>query len=143
MGVKAEVFGPGRYEACANRVKKLTGIVLIFHPGCGHCVQMRPEWEKMKRGLSPGSKIVEVDGSEMSGNESMNRSPLSGTGGFPEIVRMKNGTIEEKYQGPRTAEYMGEFAEKAKGTKKMSKSKSKSKGKRKTRRKKNKSKKRR
>jgi len=121
MGVKAEVFGPGRYDACAKRVKKITGIVLIFHPGCGHCVQMRPEWERMKRSLSPGSKIVEVDGSEMSGNESMNRSPLSNTGGFPEIVKMKNGVIEEKYQGPRTAEDMGEFAQK--GIKKKPKGK--------------------
>lgn len=135
MGVKAEVFGPGRYEACANRVKKLTGIVLVFHPGCGHCVQMRPEWEKMKRSLSPGSKIVEVDGSEMSGNDSMLRSPLSKTNGFPEIVKMKNGMIEEKYQGPRTAEYMSEFVE-SNHPQKMSKRKRKTK---KTKQKKNKS----
>lgn len=118
MGVKAEVFGPNSYDSCANRVKKLTGIILVFHPGCGHCVQMRPEWDAMKRKLSPGSKVVEVDGSEMSGNEKINNSPLSGTNGFPEILKMKNGKVVEKFQGERTSDEMKKFAEKG-----MSKSK--------------------
>ena len=110
--VKAEVFGPDSYDSCAIRVKKLTGIILVFHPGCGHCVQMRPEWEAMKKRLSPGSKVVEVDGSEMSGNDSMNRTPLSQTNGFPEILKMKKGRVVEKFSGPRTADEMKKFAEK-------------------------------
>lgn len=124
--VNAKVFGPGSYDSCANHVKKLTGIILVFHPGCGHCVQMRPEWEAMKRKLSPGSKVVEVDGSEMSGNDKIERSPLANTNGFPEIIRMKRGKIAEKYAGPRTAHEMKKFAEKG-----MTKTK-KNKGKRKT-----------
>jgi len=120
MGVKAEVFGPNSYDSCANRVKKLTGIILVFHPGCGHCVQMRPEWEAMKRKLSPGSKVVEVDGSEMSGNEKIERSPLSGTSSYPEIIKMKKGKIVDKFLGERTADEMKKFAEKG-----MSKSKTK------------------
>ena len=110
--VKAEVFGPDSYDSCANRVKKLTGIILVFHPGCGHCVQMRPEWEAMKQKLSPGSKVVEIDGSEMSRNDSINRSPIANTRGFPEILKMKKGKIAERYSGPRTAEDMKQFAEK-------------------------------
>jgi hypothetical protein len=117
MGVKAEVFGPDSYNSCANRVKKLTGIILVFHPGCGHCVQMRPEWEAMKRKLSPGSKVIEVDGSEMSGNQDLSRSALANTRGFPEILRMKKGKIDERYSGPRTADEMKEFAEKGKKNK--------------------------
>lgn len=135
MGVKAEQFGPDSYDSCANRVKKLTGIILIFHPGCGHCVQMRPEWESMKRQMSPGSTVVEVDGSEMSGNESINRSPIANTRGFPEILKMNNGKIMERYSGPRTAQDMKQFAEK--GMKQKPKSKSK-----KTKAKKNKTRKR-
>jgi thioredoxin-like negative regulator of GroEL len=121
MGVKAEQFGPDSYDSCANRVKKLTGIILIFHPGCGHCVQMRPEWESMKSKLSKGSSVVEVDGSEMSGNESINRSPIANTRGFPEIMNMRNGAIVERYSGPRTADEMKKFAEK--GMKRPSKAK--------------------
>ena len=88
---------------------------------------MRPEWEAMKKKLSPGSKVVEVDGSEMSGNDNMNRSPLSQTNGFPEILKMKKGKVVEKFTGPRTAEDMKQFAEK--GMKKTLKRKT---GKRKT-----------
>jgi hypothetical protein len=81
---------------------------------------MRPEWEAMKRKLSPGSKVVEVDGSEMSGNEKIERSPLSGTSSYPEIIKMKKGKIVDKFLGERTADEMKKFAEKG-----MSKSKTK------------------
>ena len=129
--VNAKVFGPGSYDSCAHHVKKLTGIILVFHPGCGHCVQMRPEWEAMKRKLNPRSKVVEVDGSEMSGNDKIERSPLANTNGFPEIIRMKRGKIAEKYTGPRTADEMKKFAEKGMEKTKKNKGKRKS-GKRKT-----------
>jgi thiol-disulfide isomerase/thioredoxin len=111
--VKAEVFGPNSYNSCANRVKKLTGIILIFHPSCGHCVQMRPEWEAMKQKLSPGSTVVEVDGSEMSSNDQLSNSPVAKqVRGFPAIFRVKNGKVDEEFSGQRTSEDMKKFAEK-------------------------------
>jgi thioredoxin-like negative regulator of GroEL len=129
--VKAEIFGPNTYDTCENRVKTLTGILLIFHPGCGHCVQMRPEWEEMKRRLSPDTKVVEIDGSEMSGHSSMNSSPvIQRTRGFPSIFRLKNGKVIGEYQGPRTAEEMRKFSDKKmkkKASEKVKKAKSKSK----------------
>jgi hypothetical protein len=122
--VKAEVFGTDSYDSCANRVKKLTGIILIFHPGCGHCVQMRPEWEAMKRKLSSGTKVVEVDGSEMSGNEQMNNSPISKqVRGFPAIFRVKNGKVDEEFSGQRTSDEMKKFAEKGLKKRKTKKNK--------------------
>jgi len=130
--VKAEVFGPNSYNSCANRVKKLTGIILVFHPGCGHCVQMRPEWEAMKKNLSPGSKVVEVDGSEMSSNEELSNSPVAKqVRGFPAIFRVKNGKVDEEFSGPRTSDEMKKFAEKGLKKKKNKTNKNK-KGKRKT-----------
>jgi thioredoxin-like negative regulator of GroEL len=126
--VKAEIFEPNSYDACANRVKTLTGILLIFHPGCGHCVQMRPEWEEMKRRLSADTKVVEIDGSEMSGHSSMNSSPIvQKTRGFPSIFRVKNGKVVEEYQGPRTAEEMRKFSDKKMKPKSMSNKSKKSK----------------
>lgn len=110
--VKAEVYGPSNYSSCANRVKKLTGIILIFHPGCGHCVQMRPEWEAMKRKLT-NTKVVEVDGSEMSENQEMSESPVAKrTDGFPKIFKVKNGQVQDEFMGQRTADEMKKFAEK-------------------------------
>jgi hypothetical protein len=110
--VKAEVYGPSNYNSCANRVKKLTGVLLIFHPGCGHCVQMKPEWEAMKQTLSPSTRVVEVDGSEMAGNAEMGRSIVTQRlQGFPTILRLKNGKVAEEFRGQRVANEMKKFAE--------------------------------
>ena len=110
--VKAEVFGPGTYDSCANKVKRLTGILLIFHPGCGHCVQMRPECEKMKQNLSPGTRVMEVDGSEMSENRAMNEIPaVQKARGFPSLFLMKQGRPTE-YKGQRNSYEMKHFFEK-------------------------------
>lgn len=109
--VKAEVYGPDTYDSCANRVKKMTGVLLIFHPGCGHCVQMRPAWESMKQSLPHGSTIVEVDGSAMSEHPKMRMLPaIQKLKGFPTIVRLKKGMPVDEYSGPRTAESMGHFS---------------------------------
>ena len=110
--VKAEVFGPGTYDACANKVKKLTGVLLIFHPGCGHCVQMRPEWEEMKRRLSPSVRVMEVDASQMSESRAMNETdPVKNAHGFPTLFLMKNGRIVNEFKGERKAEEMKHFSQ--------------------------------
>jgi hypothetical protein len=110
--VKAEVYGPGTYDSCANKVKKLTGVVLIFHPGCGHCVQMRPEWEAMKQILHPSTHVMEVDGSEMSENNEMRSSIVAQKlQGFPTILRMRNGKVVGEFRGQRNVAEMKQFAE--------------------------------
>ena len=109
--VKAEAFGPDTYDSCATRVKRMTGVLLVFHPGCGHCVQMRPAWEAMKQRLPQGSRIVEVDGSALSESEKLRElAPFKKLKGFPYIVRVKDGNPVEEYAGPRTPEAMGQFS---------------------------------
>jgi hypothetical protein len=110
--VKAEVFGPGTYDSCANKVKKLTGVLLIFHPGCSHCVQMRPEWEAMKRDLSPNTRVVEIDGSQMAEHPAMKKVRFaSKIEGFPTLLRMKEGEPADIYRGQRTSGEMKQFFE--------------------------------
>ena len=109
--VKAETFGPDTYDSCATRVKRMTGVLLVFHPGSGHCVQMRPAWEAMKQRLPQGSKIVEVDGSALSESAKLRElAPFKKLTGFPYIVRVKDGNPVEEYGGPRTPEAMGHFS---------------------------------
>lgn len=109
--VKAEAFGPDTYDSCATRVKRMTGVLLVFHPGCGHCVQMRPAWEAMKQRLPQGSSIVEVDGSALSESAKLRElAPFKGLKGFPYIVRVKDGNPMEEFAGPRTPEAMGHFS---------------------------------
>ena len=111
--VKAEIFGPHNYDSCVNKVNRLTGILLIFHPGCGHCVQMRPEWDKMKKSLSASTRVMEIDGSEMSSHPQLSASPApSKVVGFPYITRVENGKVVEEFKGPRVSEELKKFAEK-------------------------------
>ena len=105
---------PATYPSCEKKTRHLTGVVLMFHPQCGHCVQMRPSWELMKKRVPSNVKIVEIDGSEMSGSPTLSRSAVGQqTEGFPTIMRLNNGEVVEKFSGERTPENLVEFVSKS------------------------------
>ena len=76
--------------------------IAFFHGSCGHCKNMKPEWDKAT--LSDACKFVEVYALE--GKKPM-RSALQKhkVQGFPTIVMVKDGKKTE-YSGPRTAKGM-------------------------------------
>jgi len=111
---KVEKIDPGSYQASEKKTRNLTGVVLMFHPQCGHCVQMRPAWETMKKRVPSNVVIVEIDGSEMSGSPSLSRSAVGQqTEGFPTIMRLDKGEVVEKFSGERTPEKLAEFVSKS------------------------------
>lgn len=90
------------------KVARKQCFIKFWMDGCGHCVQMAPEWEAMKRQLSkdyvsPGGEtaIVEVDA------PASTQIPLGKhVSGFPTIMHASNGELVETYSGPRTAQAM-------------------------------------
>jgi thioredoxin-like negative regulator of GroEL len=82
--------------------------IKFWMDGCGHCVQMAPEWEAMKQQLSKEyvsprgeTAIVEIDAPASA------QIPLGRQiSGFPTIMHASNGHLVETYSGPRTAEAM-------------------------------------
>jgi thioredoxin-like negative regulator of GroEL len=111
---KVEKIDPASYPSCEKKTRNLTGVVLMFHPQCGHCVQMRPAWETMKRRVPSNVKIVEIDGSEMSSSPTLSRSMVGQqTEGFPTIMRLTNGEVVEKFSGERTPENLVKFVSKS------------------------------
>lgn len=111
---KVEKIEPASYPSCEKKTRHLTGVVLMFHPQCGHCVQMRPAWEMMKKRVPSNVKIVEIDGSEMSSSPSLSRSMVGQqTEGFPTIMRLNNGEVVEKFSGERTPENLVKFVSKS------------------------------
>jgi len=111
---KVEKIEPASYPSCEKKTRHLTGVVLMFHPECGHCVQMRPAWEMMKKRVPSNVKIVEIDGSEMSSSPTLSRSMVGQqTEGFPTIMRLTNGKVVEKFSGERTPENLVEFVSKS------------------------------
>ena len=111
---KVEKIDPGSYQASDKKTRNLTGVVLMFHTQCGHCVQIRPAWEMMKKRVPSNVKIVEIDGSEMSSSPTLSRSMVGQqTEGFPTIMRLNNGEVVEKFSGERTPENLVKFVSKS------------------------------
>ena len=104
---------PSDYASANKEMKRMTGIVLVFHPGCGHCVAMRPDWEEMKRQAPLNAKIIEVNGEGFGDNPMMSSSEIGkNTEGFPTIMRMENGRVVEKFDKERNVPNMLEFVKK-------------------------------
>ncbi len=135
MGV--EKIEPSNYREGINRIRRTTCVVLVFHPQCGHCVELRPKWDAMKSMVHPSVKIMEVNGEGMHSSPEMSNSPVGrGTEGFPSIMLFKKGKLVSKYNGERSPEKMADFVNQAmepiKRKKMRSKTKSTSKAKGKT-----------
>ncbi len=112
MGV--EKIEPSNYKQGIQRIRHVTCAVLVFHPQCGHCIEMRPNWEAMKSLVKPNVKIVEINGEGMHSSRELSNSPVGrSTEGFPSLLRMENGRVVERYEGERSPEKMAEFVNKA------------------------------
>ena len=81
----------------------------IFHPQCGHCTALVPEWEKVKTMMGSRMQPVDINGEDSKKMDyeihSFNRkykSDLKLNGGYPTIYKLKtNGGSVEFYDGER------------------------------------------
>ena len=109
-----EVISPSDYHTCEKKARRHTGIVLVFHPQCGHCVQMRPAWESMKKRVRPHVRILEVDGSGMSESPVLSRSVIGkNTAGYPSISSLRAGKKDKNFNMERTTDNLVKFANEA------------------------------
>lgn len=113
---KVVKYEPTQYNEAVKNMKHVTAVVLVFHPQCGHCVQLRPMWEQMKQRAPRHARIIEVNGEGMSDNPIMSQSEIGRkTEGFPSIMRVKNGKVVESFQQERNIPNMLHFVKKSIG----------------------------
>ena len=59
-----------------EKIKRVHGIVLFYHPSCIHCVMLRPKWEMMKKKLDNDGEILEVEVSALEKSNDLDSSSI-------------------------------------------------------------------
>jgi len=91
-----------------EKVKNMTGPVLFHHPGCIHCVMMRPKWVQVIKKLNNkkvNCQIIEVNADALP----MIHHPLSKVDGFPRLINVQNGIEKNVFMEERNVENMLKF----------------------------------
>jgi hypothetical protein len=110
---KVQKIEPPHYSDAVKKLNGFTGVVLVFHPSCGHCIQLKPNWEQMKQGTNQRVHIMEINGEGMAEHSMLSNSVAGkNTEGFPTIMGLRNGKIHLKFNEERTIPNMVKFANK-------------------------------
>lgn len=89
----------------------MTVLIKLYSNNCGYCIDMMPEWEKLKILLGNKVKVIEIEHMELS--EPNNRldeinkklkKPII-PNGYPTIAKIIKNKVEY-YNGPRLAKKM-------------------------------------
>ena len=105
-------------------VKEKPSFVKFYHPSCGHCREMAPQWDALKdelKGLKLNMNIIEVHANTLSDIKSECAKKIPG---YPTIMEVKqNGKAGKEYNGNRNVKDLKKFIlenfKNKKGIKKM------------------------
>jgi len=90
-----------------NSIMKGNCIILFHHPQCGHCIELRPAWEKVKQmNADKPINIMEIESDMLS---KINHPIKNSVRGFPQIVRLENGKVMSEFNKLRNVENLNKF----------------------------------
>ena len=97
-----------------NIIKEMPALVKIYSPGCGHCVEMAPAWENLKKNAELKElnfALVAINANKVS---DITLPGVKSFQGVPTIREIKKGTGEagKEYEGNRSTEDMATFIKK-------------------------------
>lgn len=82
-------------------------IILIHHESCGHCIELKPKWEMVKKHHKNNPiKIIDIEASYL---ESFDHPIKNNVTGFPTIMSTFNGKMKNNYTGERSIEGLNNF----------------------------------
>ena len=91
----------------ADIVKKAPTFVRYHMNGCGHCIAMEKEWDKLTKAGHKGIEFVNVEQSALS---HIPEHLKEGVSGFPTLISYAKGGVDRiEHQGERTADAMGKW----------------------------------
>ena len=111
--IKIITVTSGNVNDANDSLTRGEAMVEYYHPNCGHCQTLKPEWEKMcfeiRKNYRGKATIAAVDCSDQ---EMLNRLQIEKNfQGFPTIFHMRDGRALQEYQGERTKDALLQFAE--------------------------------
>jgi hypothetical protein len=88
--------------------------VLVYHPGCIHCVMMRKAWEDMKKKIEQERRncnIYELSGEDIGSIEATGKKyqVIDNVNGFPSIMNTTNGNVTSMFNKERNIDNMLDF----------------------------------
>jgi thiol-disulfide isomerase/thioredoxin len=94
LGVNAHIGnikGNFDLEAFDNQLTSSPTVVLFMSPGCGHCRNMKPEWDEF---VSEYNGSVAVETIDCSKQENRKLASMHGVQGFPTVRYYPNGLVD-------------------------------------------------
>lgn len=96
------------YEPKENFSSSSKEVTLFYLPGCIHCKDLKPVWEKVANEFK-GNVYITV--SEVNGSTDDDLTNKYNVKGFPTIIYTENGKLMKTYEGNRSYESLKRFFE--------------------------------
>ena len=105
--MKIKVMDKDSAEQLSSLLKKGDWVVLYYSEHCGHCKDMKPEWDRFELDVPDKVNVAKV---ENQGMDDLKFNPR--VMGYPTIKMYKNAREVDEFVGERKAEKFKEFVEK-------------------------------
>jgi len=78
--------------------------IMMYAPWCGHCKNLKPEWEKLAKQTTKGASISKMDCT--TNKITCEKYEVKG---YPTLIYMRNGKVVENYKGDKTLKALKEY----------------------------------
>jgi len=90
-------------------VKNKKVFVLFYNNNCGHCKELKPEWDKAEAKMS--DKMVAIDVTNASDDSIKAITSKYNINSYPTMLVLDNGNKTETYDGERTESALVSYAQ--------------------------------